>query len=506
MRSAADCAKLPPSPRSKLSGGGPLAQEQIRELLDLIAVHGFYMDLIKRALGHAIPMPQDTSEAVTNLRGRIQHSIDVLRRWLALLDMAISPPMVRDGLKGATTLETAEALLRYYINKTSRADHDRDKADFVVTYLYRTTAAAMAGSGDEMTLRFERAIRNILLAHQIRELPEEHRRLVEEFGFIQQEVEDFHHFDDLMDAGIVQRVREIKQSLHESFYHPQSLATVAAYNVFFGNRFDELFRSAAQQIKEFANKVQQQGGSTLSRVDGDVTVKNLQDIGEDQHALKLEYGKAQEHFRKVSKMKKAVDKKAGGRAAVAVAATHVSPVTPRVVAPGVASTSSVHAAPVAAALASAPIEESKITGAQETIRNFTRTVTKPGPVIVPMPHGNVVLSPAEAEAYKAEYRDEKSFRADFANCLVRMVAVQTRMAAELKDYNAKRTSSYLWKPHADALAYLMSVANREIDNAGRLMGLAQDRGLAEKVTGMRASADKMRTQTHQIAATLQQQL
>ncbi len=487
-----------------------MAQEQIRELLDLIAVHGFYMDLIKRALGHAVPMPQDTSEAVSNLKGRIQHSIDVLRRWLALLDMAITPPMVRDGLKAATALETAEALLRYCINKTSRADNDRDKADFVVTYLYRATAAGMAGSGEETTARFEKSIRSILMSTPIRELPEEHRRLVDEFAYIQQEVEEFHHFDDLMDAGIVQRVREIKQSLQESFYHPHALATVAAYNVFFGNRFDELFHSAAHQIKEFANRVQQQGASTLSRVDGDVTVKHLQEVGEEQQALKLEYGKAQEHFRKVSKLKKAVDKKAGGRSAVALASTasHAAAPLPagRGTAVASASAAPAHAAPVAATIGTSVIDESKINGAQDTIRNFIRTVTKPGPVVVPMPHGNIVFSPAEAEAYKADYRSEKSFRADYANCLARMVAIQARMAAELKDYNAKRTSSYLWKPHADALAYLMSVANREVENAGRLTGLAQDRGLGDKVTGIRTSAEKMRTQTQQIAATLQQQL
>ena len=121
-----------------------------------------------------------------------------------------------------------------------------------------------------------------------------------------------------------------------------------------------------------------------------------------------------------------------------------------------------------------------------------------------MPHGNVVLSAGESEAYKADYGKEKSFRADYANCVIRMVAVQARMAAEMKDFQAKRTSSYLWKPHADALTYLLAAANREIENAGRLGGLAQDRGLADKVTAMKASADKLRLQSQQVAAALQQ--
>jgi hypothetical protein len=489
-----------------------LAQDQIRELLDLIAVHGFYMDLVKRSLGHGVPMPQDTSEAVTNLQGRIRHSIEVLRRWLALLDMAITPPMVRDGLKSATSLETAEALLRYYIGKTSRADNDRDKADFVVTYLYRMTAASMAGSGEEPTLRFERAIRDILKDHPVPEMPQEHRHLVAEFGFIQQEVEDFYHFDDLMDAGIVQRVREIKQSLHESFYHPQSLATVAAYNVFFGNRFDDLFRNAAKQIKAFAARVQEEGGSKLSRVDGDVTVQSLENIGEEQHALKLEYGKAQDHFRKISRFKKAVDKRAGHRRGEGAAVAAASPPVAHVAAAAGHHGHAPHAAeagagkpmPLAASVSPNSPEESKIDSAADTIRNFNRTAGKGGSVVVPMPHGNVVLSPGESEAYKADYQKEKSFRADYANCLVRMVAIQARMAAEMKDFHGKRTSAYLWKPHADALTYLLAAANREIENAGRLGGLAQDRGLAEKVTAIRASAEKLRIQSQQVATALQQ--
>ncbi len=463
------------------------------------------MDQIKRALGHGVPMPQDTTQAVTNLQGRIQHSIEVLRRWLALLDMAVSPPMVRDGLKAAKSPDIAEALLRYYISKTSRADHDRDKADFVVTYLFRMISASMAGSGEEATLRFERTIGKILKDYPVPEMPEEHRRLVAEFEFIQQEVDDIYHFDDLMDAGIVQRVREIKQSLHESFYHPRALARIAAYNVFFGSRFDDLFRNAAQQIKAFAARVQEQGGSVLSKVDGEVTVQALENIGEEQHALKEEYGKAQDHFRKISRLKKAVDKRAGrkgeGAAPAPAYAAAAAPAAPHG-SSQVAGIDTSRPMPLAAVGPGSP-EESKISLAAETIRNFNRTVKSGGSIIVPMPHGNVVLSPAESEAFKAEYSKEKSFRADYANCLVRMVAIQARMAAEMRDFHAKRGSAYLWKPHADALAYMMAAANKEIENAGRLSGLAQDRGLGEKEAAIRTSAEKLRSQTQQVAAALQ---
>ena len=70
-------------------------------------------------------------------------------------------------------------------------------------------------------------------------------QLVREFQFLRQEVADFRHFDELIDSGVMQKVRDIKQSLDASFLHPSVLATVAAYNVYFGERFDSLFKRAA---------------------------------------------------------------------------------------------------------------------------------------------------------------------------------------------------------------------------------------------------------------------
>src|SRR5262249_32407795 len=125
------------------------------------------------------------------------------------------------------------------------------------------------------------------------QLPEEHQNLLREFQYLHQEADDFRHFDQLMDSGIMQRVREVKHQFGTSFYHPRVLATIAVYNAFFGRRFDELFREAATQIKAFAQKVQQEGGSIMSRVDGDVTVQNLTEV-EETKILSEDYSKSQE--------------------------------------------------------------------------------------------------------------------------------------------------------------------------------------------------------------------
>lgn len=454
-------------------------QSENRQLQDLIAVHGFYIGLIESALSHAVPLPQDAASAAGD-REHVERSIDVLQRWLDLLDMAINPPMVRDALKDHTSTETAASLLRYYTQKSSPTENDRDKADFVATFLYRRMAGAK--KADDLSQDFQKQLETTLAGIPVPELPKERAQLVGEFEFIRQEVEDIRHFDKLMDSGISQRVREIKQSLQQSFYHPRALATISAYNAFFGARFDELFHQAAQHIKSFAAQAQQQGASIMSKVDGDVTFQHLEQVGED--VLNVEYGRAQEQFRKVSQFKKVVDKKMpAGRPVVAAAG----------------------GAAVAAPIAMInDVEEGKVRALGESVRNFTRASdNKNAMVVVPLPHGNCALTPAEAEAFRADFLQEKSFRADYARSMQRAVCLSNRMIAEMRDYHAKRGSEYLWKPHADSLAYLLASANRETENAGALIGLAQQRGLADKIAAMKATVDKLRGQCTNVAAALQ---
>jgi Cu/Ag efflux pump CusA len=95
-----------------------------------------------------------------------------------------------------------------------------------------------------------------------------------------------------MDSGIVSRVRELKRWLDSSFYHPGVLATVAAHNAAFGARFDELFVKALAEIKQFAQALDEMGGSILSTVDGvEVTVEHVAAI-EQKEMLKADYGSA----------------------------------------------------------------------------------------------------------------------------------------------------------------------------------------------------------------------
>jgi hypothetical protein len=473
---------------------------QVEQLLDMAAVHSFYLGLLEEVLGHPVPTPHDVEPGA---EGAVEKSIYGLQRWLNLLDLAITPPMVRDALKESTTQETAEALLRHFVRKSSRSDPDRDKTDFIVTFLYRSLVPREKQIPMEMNVEepseFEEEIYTIIASEESVALPEEHRQLVREFPFIRQEVDDYDHFDQLMDSGVIQRVREIKQRFGDSFYHPRVLATIAAYNVYFGNRFDHLFKLTAQQIKKFASNVQQQGGSIMSRVDGDVTVQHLAAVEEQQsEIMQTEYGRAQEQFRKISKLKKAVDSRT--RAHPHAAAAAHAPV------PGVLSGRTAHAPGVGEnvpAGVNTTVEQGKLRSMESSIRSFILAADPRSCNVVPLRHGNMVLSHAEVDAFRADYGAEKSFRADSAGALRQTVAIQARIEAELQEFNSKQSSAYLWKPHADALAFLIGAAQKAQEQCRGILVVAEQRGLTDKATAITGSLQKMRQQMQLAAKALQ---
>ena len=489
-----------------------------RELMDLVAVHSFYIPMLQGKLGHSFPLPVEVV-APSEADDKLMASIAVMRHWLALLDLAMQPVMLRDALKERVPDETIQALIRYFVQKKMHAETDRDKTDFIATSMFRSLHPEFkdlgesfdrAGQIQQLTQTVESELVYVLADVSPASLREEHRQLLSEFEFLHQEVDDFRTFDQLMDSGIVQRVRDIKQSFADGFFHPSVLAQVAVYNAVFGKRFDDLFRATTEQIKTFAEKVQDEGASIMSKLDDNVTVKNLADV-EGQKVMAAEYGQAQEEFRKISKLKKVVDKR-GGRAQAAAATpaftgkmkgdTLQSAVAPRgrqADAPERGGDLQPLSAPVRTAFN--VVEDSKIKTQLEAIRNFVRAAEKSSPV-VPLTKGAVTISPAESDAFRADYSAEKSFRSDYANTMCTMIAMVARLVVERHEMQAKQDSAYLWKPHAEAIAYIVGQGPTVLAQGEQMISTAQTRGLEEKVAAMKATQIRLRVAVQEATALL----
>lgn len=469
----------------------------------LKTAHKFQLELMTRSLGHEVPIPETITRVLSSQLDQISSDdLHTFHNWRDVLDLGISPLMVRDTLKEAGNWPMAESLLCHHVWKRSPSEPDRDKTDFVATHMFRNPPnpgdwdSPPRRSEDEPapTSPFELALRKILGPAAEIGLTPNHRQLVAEFEYFRQDVEDFRHFDQMMDSGLIKRVREVKESLGLAMYHPHVLAVVASFNTCFGQRFDELFYAAARSIKSFAEKVQQDGGSTMSRVDGDVTVHQLASV-EETKILETEYLKARDQFHSVSRFKKAVDNRRG-REKPAAPSPHRSPDASS---EGIAS-----ASPPSPDFLLA-IEESKLTAMQESITNLVKEL-KPtiAGTVVRIRHINVGLLPAETEAYRSNLSNEKSYRADVVRLLAKTVAIIARISGELSDYRSKQSSAYLWKPHADSLACLLKISQITLQHAQELHDLAKQRGLTEKASGIEASVLRLREHVQAVATTLEQ--
>jgi len=447
--------------------------------------------------------------------------------------------MFRDALKDNLDAATAESLLRYYVLKTSHSDVDRDKCDFINTFLYRTwrkqngrseAPADVVEIAHDEALTYEGEIYVILGDVEPPGLPQEHLQLAREFEHLRLEVDEFYHFDKLMDSGILARVREIKQSFGTSFYHPHVLANAALYNAFFGKKFDSLFAKAASEIKSFAQTVQESGGSMHTRLNDSVTVQNLAELQGDK-IHDAEYGKAREQLRRVAEFKKVVDIKRKGRYTTALPMdspaianalsgrpANVVPISPGASGDAAASIglqSAERETNVGQMMRPSPVdthtgpisvnkhEDNKVQGTMDMIRNFILAADKSFANVVPLRNGTVLLTPSEVDAFRNPYLDEKSFRADFAALIRRMVATIATMTIELEDYKKKRDSAYLWKQHADSLKYQLQMTLKLNAQAKEMGALCERRGLSDKARLLEATAERLNRQVQEVAKFLQ---
>jgi hypothetical protein len=503
-----------------LLSGARLAEDLRFELAILATVQGFYQKLMRDALGGDVPIPSGLDEdALRHSERELPTTLTRMYRWLHLLDMAITPAMVRQALTPDMDSEVAEALLRYFVRRRESSDVNRDKTDLIATFLYRHPRVPgqweQTGYGLDGALPlspFEIALIEILADSDVPSLPEEHVQLLRRFDPLRDEIARFRDFNTLIDSGIIGRVRELKQWLDASFYHPGVLATVSAYNATFGKKFDELFAKALGEIKTFGQALEEMGGTILTTVDGvEVTVEHVAAIQEKQ-LLDADYGSTFEKFRRVSKLKKELDRRPPIRRSLLTPAAQGSRTAggTAAAAPKAAKAAAAAKPPAAAAVFQPPAvtaqqlsaEEAKLRRVEESIRVFVRVADPKYRQVVPMRFFNLTLTAAEADAYSAPFLEEKSLRADVARTLIRMVSISARISTELEELKRSQKMSSLWKLHADSVVVLLDMASTSAEDAGGIGKTAQQSGAGAAAKAIHESAQKLRNHADVAVKTL----
>jgi len=479
-----------------------LVEDPKWELALLATVQGFYQRLLSNQLGGELPAPAELAPDVISHADDVRSTLNQMHLWIQLLDMAITPAMLRLGVQSDLDPEVAEALLRYFARHRDDSGANRDKTDLIATFLFRHPRVAgqweQRGYGLDGSIPlspFEIALLEILSESDVPILSEADVQLLREFGPLLDQANRFQDFSALMDSGIISRVRELKAALGQSIYHPGVLATLAPYNAAFGDRFHALFAAATQEIKDFANRLEELGGSILSTVDGvEVTVEHVAALNQEA-LLKVDYSAALEKFRRVSRLKKELER----RPPIRRASPEFTP--------------SAHAGGAAAAPALAPryvpaaitpqalsVEESKLRRVEESIRVFVRVADPKFRQIVPMRYFNLMLTTAEVEAYTADYLEQTGPRPDAARMLLRIVAVTARITTEMEELKRSRNSRSVWKLHADSLVVLVDLGKRLAEAVDRLaLIIGQQPEMQANGEPLRTSLEKLHERTAEAA-------
>jgi len=136
-------------------------------------------------------------------------------------------------------------------------------------------------------------------------------------------------------------------------------------------------------------------------------------------------------------------------------------------------------------------EESKLLRIEESIRIFVRVADPKFRQVVPMRFFNLLLTPAEADAYCADYLEEKSLRAGVARVMLRLVAVVARMTTEIEELKRAENSASLWKLHADSMIVLLEISRSVHQNAERVITMAEQRGAKVEADKLRSPLQKL---------------
>ncbi len=442
------------------------------EMALLATVQSFYQRLLSDQLGGELPIPAKLSTEAISHASDVRSTLAQMHLWIQLLDMAITPAMLRLGVQSDLDPEVAEALLRYFARHRDDSGANRDKTDLVTTFLFRHPRVPgqwdRRGYGLDGSIPlspFEIALLEILSESDVPVLPESHVQLLREFDPLLDQANRFRDFSALMDSGIIQRVRELKASLGESIYHPGVLATLAPYNAAFGDRFHKLFDTATQEIKDFARRIDEAGGSILGTIDGiEITVDHVAALNQGV-LLKIDYSSALEKFRRISQLKKELERRPPIRR------VHPAPLHSEhaVGAGGAAAAPALvpNYVPAAITPQALAVEEAKLKRVEESIRVFVRVADPKFRQIVPMRYFNLMLSPVEVEVCIADL-EPTGMPADAARMLLRTAAMTARIMTEIEELKRSRNSRSGWKLHADSLGILIDLARRHGEAVERL--------------------------------------
>ena len=420
-------------------------------------IHAIYQTVLERELKHSIPLPQAAQDALEKAAADGQLVPQAAQDWLELLDMAVTPHLLRSHLNEHPAEDALlRALIRAVVTKKAHSQDDRDKVDWLTTHLFRIREEQKRRA----TTWPKADVMEILDGIDSPMLSRYGEDLLMEMPALLDEVKFFEHFSQITDSRIIQRARDLKNQFGEEFFHPDVLAAVVNYNLFFGKKFHTLLKDTMDRVHQFAQSSEHNSAASSEQI------------------MRSDYRQTGDALRHISEIgRKEVAGAAAGKAAS-------EPATPE-----------------------QQLKQLGVDIEQEALylRNRNEELTMRlrsnlNMTSVPNSFAPLILSEWEGGAFRTLFPEaEQSFRADFARALCRSITLIYRIYEEIPQYMEKKGSEYLWKRHYDSLVYLLYEGRAQKDVLSQLGGASEKRGLPEKSRQLQGTSQKLDTALAKVA-------
>ena len=440
---------------------------------EFFELHSILSEIVKKLLGGVPPVPESVQESLaraesaSGAEGEKPISEQDLR-WVELLNLAVEPPMLRRSLKSRKTSEAAiQALIRFLVSKKPHLRGDREKVDWVVTYLFQVREERKGSPGGWFTSEIE----NILEGFDFLPLSMPGEEMLLEISALLDELKYFRKFSEITESRIIQRGRYLKGQFGAEFFHPTVLAAIVNYNFLLGRKIQALLQETVRKVSQFTPASSETFPDTQELLQRDY--RAISDVFQQLTALDR---KAELDEEQKKEMKKGAAEKKRGPEQEAGGATKAKPQS------------------LEEQLIDLGIDPGRHA---EQLRNRIKEIgmrirSNPATTSLSYPAGALLLSDWEAKAFLTEYpATEESFRAEFARSVTSAIGIIARMDEELPAYFETKGAEHLWKRHCDALVYLLYEGRRQLEVLGELARSSEKRGLADKSKQLLSTAEKL---------------
>lgn len=365
---------------------------------------------------------------------------DAKQRWLMVLDLCANPEVLRRGVQERSPDDKSLVVLLRYFKMLGRPV-DFDRFDWILTYIFRRR---LEDQGPDVLTNIGTQVTELFPEFPQPPLSPDATAVLKRMEMALGEIKAFPNFAALTKSGLIAKGRDWKERFQEERHHPAVLAAVVNYNLTLGKAFRDLFNRATLESRELVNM--------LATADYRGNIEHLNRLTETGARKRPELTGQQPIIRGSAQVQD----------------------------------------PVKALGLDEGRESQKLRFAFRSLISYFENPDNRAQNIVKL--SNVILHLAEWEtrALATDYPlNDVSFRAEFARSIGQAIGFHFRMEEERDQYQRKASTEYLWKPHYDAMIWLLARGKEYVEKMNVFSAEVAKRGLPEKQQQVQKSAQRL---------------